>query len=279
MATGASQLGVALRRARWSARSHAAGYGVYLPLARLRHRHRVIGAETEVVIEGFTRSACVFAAVAFQQAQPRPVRLAHLVHAPAQLIAAAERGVPSLVTVREPEAAVVSCLRREPYLAPGQVLAAWTRFYARLMPWRDAMVVGEFSRVTTDLGGLIAEMNARFKTSFTPFQSTPENVRRVFGFIDERASRPPWEEHIGLFMSGLEDAGRLDEARRAGSDQPGRAHSVPFEHRVARPSPEREAAKSVLIERYRSPSLASARRRADELFAAFTASTASTAAR
>jgi len=67
-----------------------------------------VADDTEAVIDGFTRSACVFAAVAFQQAQPRPVRLAHLLHAPSHLIAAVERDLPCLVTVREPEAAVVS---------------------------------------------------------------------------------------------------------------------------------------------------------------------------
>ena len=46
-----------------------------------------VADDTEAVIDGFTRSACVFAAVAFQQAQPHPVRLAHLLHASSHLMA------------------------------------------------------------------------------------------------------------------------------------------------------------------------------------------------
>ena len=95
------------------------------------------------------------------------------------------------------------------------MLAAWTRFYARLLPYRDRMVVGEFGRVTSDLGSLIEEMNARFGTAFTPFVHTPENVERVFAFIEERATRPAYEPHIGRYMSGLETAEELDAARRA----------------------------------------------------------------
>jgi hypothetical protein len=231
----------------------------------------VVCDRSEVVIDGFTRSACVFAAVAFQQAQPRPVRLAHLLHAPAHLIDGARRGIPCLVTVRHPEGAVVSSLLREPYLMPGQALAAWIRFYRRLLPWRDRMVVGEFSRVTTDLGSLIEQLNDRFGTDFTPFQPTEENVRDVFSFIEERAMRPPWERELGFYMSGLVDSSGLEAARRAGRGGPPRRRGVPFEHRVARPSELRNALRLELVERYHDRGLAAARGRAEELFATFTA--------
>jgi hypothetical protein len=256
------------RRLRWSLRSRLAEHSAYLPIARRMHGDRVVGSQTEAVIDGFTRSACVFAAVAFQQAQPRPVRLAHLVHAPAQLIAGAERGLPCLVTIREPEGAVASTLIREPFLTAPVVLAAWTRFYGRLLPYRDRLVVGEFTRVTTDLGSLIAEMNARFGTAFTPFEHTPENVERAFAFIEERAGRPVYEEHIGRYMSGLETAAELDAARRTAAGA-GKAALVPFEHRVARPSEERARMRTELAERYHDPRLADLRRRAERVYAAF----------
>jgi hypothetical protein len=231
----------------------------------------VVGDDTEAVIDGFTRSACVFAAVAFQQAQEHRVRLAHLLHAPVHLIAAIGRGVPCLVTVREPEAAVVSCVIREPYLTPGVVLGAWTRFYESLLPYRSGMVVGEFGRVTTDLGSLIEEMNVRFGTAFTPFVHTPENVERVFAFIEERAARPAYEAHIGLYMAGIEGAPELDAARRAAQGADARKSAVPFEHRVARPSATRQDLRGVLLAQYGDPGLASARQRAEQIYATFVA--------
>ncbi len=256
------------RRLRWSLRSRIAGYPAYLPLARRKYGHMVVGDETEAVVDGFTRSACVFAAVAFQQAQPQPVRLAHLLHAPAHLIAGAERGLPCLVTIRDPEAAVASSLIREPYLTAPVALAAWTRFYGRLLPYRDRMVIGEFSRVTGDLGSLMQELNARFGTAFAPFVHTPENVERVFALIEERAKRPAYEEHIGRYMSGLETAEELDAARRSATGA-GRRALVPFEHRVSRPSAERHELRAALAERYRDPRLGSLRRRAEEVHSAF----------
>src|SRR6185312_10906879 len=48
---------------------------LYLPLARLRHpgpSPKVVSNDTELVIDGYTRSACTFAVYAFQLAQQAP---------------------------------------------------------------------------------------------------------------------------------------------------------------------------------------------------------------
>src|SRR5690242_11619114 len=103
---------VVVRRARHRLRTHVSEHpSVYLPFARHKYpgpSPEVISAETELVIDGYTRCATTFAVYAFQLAQPRPVRLAHHLHAPAQLVAAARRGVPALALIREPRGAILS---------------------------------------------------------------------------------------------------------------------------------------------------------------------------
>src|SRR5204863_182142 len=82
---------------------------IYLPFARRKYpgpSPEVIGRDTKVVIDGYTRSASTFAVYAFQLAQERPVRMAHHLHAPAQLIAAARAHVPTIAVIREPKAAL-----------------------------------------------------------------------------------------------------------------------------------------------------------------------------
>src|SRR5437773_3659904 len=81
-----------------------------LPLARARGRNHPIGPDTEIVIEGFPRSATSFAVAAFRLAQDREVVVGHHVHSPAQVIEAVRRGVPAIVLVREPEEAALSFL-------------------------------------------------------------------------------------------------------------------------------------------------------------------------
>jgi hypothetical protein len=247
-------------------RSRLAERRIYLSIARRRYGHMVVGDASELLIDGFTRSACVYAAVAFQLAQPRPVRLAHLIHSPAHIIEGVRRGVPSMVTVRDPRGAVLSCLLREPQTTAGQVLEAHERFYRALLPYRERLVVAPFERVTNDLGGLVRDVNERFGTDFALPSQSPDAVGAVFDFIELRASRPPWEEHIGYVMSGLRAPDTLEPFRRRVD---ARDTAVPFEHRVARPSAEREAFKLAKLDLYMSPDLAPLRDRADRTYRAF----------
>src|SRR5919199_3703026 len=124
------------RRLRHLVRVRASEHpAIYLPFARRKYpgpSPEVISSETELVIDGYTRSATTFAVYAFQLAQHRPVRIAHHLHAPAQLIAAAKLKVPTLVTIREPEGTILSQLVQEPNVAMRDALVAYVRFYSRL---------------------------------------------------------------------------------------------------------------------------------------------------
>jgi hypothetical protein len=179
------------RQARYSARYLLNGYpAVYVPLARLRHgtrEDRLVRRDTELVIEGFGRSGNTFAVVAFQLAQDRPARVVHHTHAPAQVIRAAQLGVPAILLVRDPVHAAVSHMMYRGVSAR-QALSAWIRFHARLLPYRPGFVVAPFEVVTSDLGAVIREVNRRFNTSFREFHHTQENVDRVFAHI-ERLNR------------------------------------------------------------------------------------------
>lgn len=159
--------------------------GPYLALARRRYGSQLaIGPATDVVVEGFPRSANTFAVVAFQQAQPRQVRVAHHLHAPAQVIAGVRRQLPVMVLLRAPDEAVASLLLREPYVTPGQAFRRFVRFYAPLRRFRDGFVVATFDQVTQDFGSVIHRLNARFGTDFMPFIHTEENVRLCFEAIE-----------------------------------------------------------------------------------------------
>jgi hypothetical protein len=259
-----------LRHVRWTLRSRLAERAAYLPLARLRHGHAVVTPQTELVIDGFTRTACTFAVIAFQLAQRRPVRVAHHLHAPSHIARAVRLGVPALLTIREPEGAVVSCAVREPYVTIPQALVAYRRFYERLAGVRERVVVGDFPEVTENLGDLVVRLNARFGTAFTPFESTPENIEECFRLIDERSRRPPWEEHIGYFLSGLESADEL-RSRAASARAAGREAGAVPTLRVARPTGARREEQEQARAAYRHPRLRELRERAERVYAAFTA--------
>jgi len=175
-----------LRRA-WTRSAVALGSHprAYLPLARWRYPEELVfGPDTEVVIEGFARSANSFAVNAFCLAQGRPVHVAHHLHAPAQVMAAGRDGVPAIVLVREPEAAICSFLLWQPHLRVREAVSAYLRFYRPLRSIEDVYVVATFEQVTSDFGEVIDRLNERFGSSFERFEHTQANVDRCFEEIE-----------------------------------------------------------------------------------------------
>lgn len=259
------------RRARHRVRSRwSESPALYLPVARRRHpgpSPEVIGPQTALVIDGYTRSATTFAVYAFQLAQARPVRLAHHLHAPAQLKEAARKGVPAIALIREPEGAVLSQVVREPGVAVADALASYTRFYSCLMPYRHDLVVGEFDQVTADLGVVVRSLNDRFATSFSPFEPTPENVKTTLDLVAQRSTRvPEWYHALLSYESGLIDLAELFAVRERAmpaDPEPGLETWVP--------SSTRAQSKALLKERWEDPRLARARTDARDAYDRFLA--------
>ena len=152
----------------------------------LRHDFcvRSVSPETELVIEGFPRSANTFAVVAFVQAQRQGVRIAHHLHAPAQVIRAAHWQIPTLVLIREPKNTILSQVIRKPQSSIAQALSSYISFYEAIIEYRDAYVVGTFQEVTKEYGTVIEKVNAKFGTHFFPFDHTDTNLREVFTTIE-----------------------------------------------------------------------------------------------
>ena len=216
---------------------------LYLPYARRRHPGpcpEVIGPETEVVIDGYTRSATTYAVYAFQLAQSRPVRVAHHLHAAAHLVVAAKRGIATIVPVREPTGAVLSQLLREPHLTLPDALIAYASFYRALVPYRRHFVVAGFDEVTADFGAVVRRLNERFGTAYAEFETDFQHVQDCLNLMTYRLALC---DALLRFESGRATA---DEARVAvgqlGPAADGRGDCwVPSEERDARKAALRDA--------------------------------------
>jgi hypothetical protein len=226
-----------LRQAVYSARAVVSTWPrVFLPIARRKFRavpDRVVEADTELLVEGFQRSGNTFAVIAFQIAQPRPVKLAHHLHAAAQIVAAVRMGIPALVLIRDPDESVLSHMVREPGITVRQSLYNWVRFYETVMPLRDDVVLADFADVTADFGRVVHQVNSRFGTRFAEFEHTDANVERCFVLIEKRN-----EEHYGAVT----------------------------ETTVARPSSERDERKHALRRELEDPSSEKLRNRARTVY-------------
>ena len=188
----------------------AAFYGLYR-LAR-KDRARVVTPETELVIEGFPRSANSFARVAFNWAQKEgKVRIATGLHVPAQVIRAARWRIPTLVLIRRPKDAVLSFAIRDP-ISVEQALRYYLSFYETVEDYSDAYVLGTFEEVTGDFGRVILRLNDRFGTSFSPFRHNERNVEAVLARVQRNSKRKfgevHWENKASLPVVAREETKR-----------------------------------------------------------------------
>jgi hypothetical protein len=234
---------------------------IYLPLARRRYpgpSPQVVGPETELVIDGYTRCGTTFAVYAFQLAQRRPVKVAHHLHAVAQLVSAARMGVPAIVLIRRPEEAVLSQLVREPTVAVEDALAAYSRFYTALLPYRPSFVAGEFEEVTSTFGSVIRRVNERFGTGFDEFEPTSSNLQRCTELMRQRSTL---SASLLAFESGLVPLDQLVTAFE-GTSRPDLVDAWV-------PSTERKRSKERLREDFLHPRLTTLRERADHAYETF----------
>jgi hypothetical protein len=175
---------------------------------RWRGHGEVVGPRTDVLIDGYPRSANQFAVAAFRLAQGRPVSVAHHTHAPGHVIAAVRLGVPAIVLVRDPEESVLEFVIVRPALTIRQALRGWVRFYSTLLPHRSRFVVGAFPQVTKDFGVVIRRLNEQAGTAFKEFDHTEENARECFRQMDVY-----WRDRLGPVASVEPYVGRPSEER------------------------------------------------------------------
>jgi len=173
-------------------RHPAAFYGLYR-LTR-KDQGRVVTPETQLVIEGFPRSANSFARVAFNRAQKETVRIATGLHVPAQVIRAARWRIPALVLIRRPKDAVLSFAIRDP-ISVEQALKYYLSFYETVESYSDAYVLGTFEEVTGDFGRVIQRLNERFGVSFSPFRHNERNVEAVLARVERNSKRKFGDAH------------------------------------------------------------------------------------
>lgn len=173
--------------------------------ARPAYRELLVDRETEIAIEGFPRSGNTFAVYAFEHAQKdtsrNKIRPAHHLHAPAQVMRAANWNIPCLVLIREPTDAALSLVIREPRISLSQAFRHYASFYEVAARYRSHFVLAPFEQVIGGYGTVIDNVNERFGTEFQPFQHDEKNVKEVFDTIEEshrkrRGSKDVAEERI-----------------------------------------------------------------------------------
>ena len=94
-----------------------------------KNRLLSVNRNTQLVIEGFPRSANTFAVGAFRKTQPIKLQIAHHMHVPAQILRAVHWKIPTIVLIRNPKDAVVSLVMYDRQISINQALQCYVSFY------------------------------------------------------------------------------------------------------------------------------------------------------
>lgn len=149
--------------------------GVGNAYVRLRRqlRHAVVTPRTELILDGFPRSANAYAEWAFRYANGEGVRLAVRLHSPRAVQIGVRYAIPTIVLAREPRAAVASWLQYKPGLHAQEAFDRYAHYYDAVQVSRNHVVVAQFDQVVADFGAVITACNTRFGTHFTPYPGGP----------------------------------------------------------------------------------------------------------
>lgn len=157
---------------------------LYYVFAPKTHKNLLINKNTDLVIEGFPRSANTFAVVAFTMSQKKLFSIAHHLHVESQILEGVRKEIPVMVLIREPSAAVRSLVVRHPLININYALNQYIRFYSIVNKIKDKVLIADFKDVITNYGNIIERINYKYNADFGLFDHIEKNVERVYSEID-----------------------------------------------------------------------------------------------
>ena len=168
-------------------------YRVALPFFRLFKKRypRLTEASTEICIEGFPRSGNTYFVSAFMMWN-KTTQVAHHSHLAGSVKNALERGVPTVLLIRDPAECVASVLAWDGLLTVTMALASYVHFHRQLWKHKERCLVLCFEDVVQQPGACIKLINDRFGLDFERQQltgSVDQEIRDRLENVDDHHNR------------------------------------------------------------------------------------------
>jgi len=143
-----------------------------------------VNKTTDIIIEGFPRSANTFCYKAFSLAQNKSLKIAHHTHLSSQIIKGVKLGIPTLVLIRRPLDTVISHYLKDKLANPFISILNYINFYKKILPYKNKFIVGEFNQIINNLDKIIEKINDKYNIDFKIFYPTKKNIKKAFILID-----------------------------------------------------------------------------------------------
>lgn len=136
-------------------------------LVRPGQKRLLAKQSTDIVIDGFPRSANTYFVSFFELAQQRKeIEIARHLHESYQFRYAERHGIPCVVLVRNPKDAIVSAILRDGRASIAVLARNYSRFYTNLLEHHRRSVIAPFQTVIDDANTIISAVNKSYGTSF-----------------------------------------------------------------------------------------------------------------
>ncbi|MGI8951196.1 MAG: hypothetical protein ACR2FN_06385 [Chitinophagaceae bacterium] len=153
---------------------------------------------TDIVIDGFPRSANTYATYAFDIAQLKKYNIANHIHKKSQFLIANKYGIPGILLIRRPIDCISSLLFRQPKYDPAVAFEGYYFLYNGLKHL-DSYVVGNFENVLNNYGEIINRLNLKFGCQFNLYIKNEENEEKVKHIIhtqDELKNAKDYKQRV-----------------------------------------------------------------------------------
>lgn len=125
----------------------------------------IINDETDLVWDGFPGSANSTSGTVIHDLNGRSFQMVNHTHAANVIIRGIKLGKPTAVVTRNPLDSVCSLYRRWSFLSIDFCLDWYIKFHSVLLPYKEQLVVSDFSETTGNLTGVVERINSKFNTS------------------------------------------------------------------------------------------------------------------
>jgi hypothetical protein len=155
-------------------------------LKKTNYNRRCVNKDTDLVIEGYPRSANTFAVTAFRHTQCFDFKIAHHLHVPAQIIRGVKYKIPTLVLIRYPTNAIASFKVFMPDISLSWAIKYYISFYESIKPYKDKFISIDFNRIINQFDEAIKNINYKFKTNFSMPMLGENDIKCIFKEIDRQ---------------------------------------------------------------------------------------------
>lgn len=154
------------------------------PIVLPKNRNLLVNSDSDIVIEGFPRSANSFSVFALKYTHSNDLKIAHHTHVPAQVIKGVSLRIPILILIRHPRDAIASLVLRDPNISISQAINSYVHFYQAIYNYKESFIVANFEEIINNYSSVITRINNKFKTNLGSITPKGRDLEKIFELIE-----------------------------------------------------------------------------------------------